>query len=68
MTEIKKQEKNKVFFDLTVPHEEIKEAELKVYKRNKNYFNVPGFRKGHVPTKIVEQFYGEGIFFEDALN
>ena len=68
MTEIKKQEKNKVFFDLTVPHEEIKEAELKVYKRNKNYFNVPGFRKGHVPKKIVEQFYGEGIFFEDALN
>ena len=68
MTEIKKQEKNKVFFDLTVPHEEIKEAELKVYKRNKNYFNVPGFRKGHVPKKIVEQCYGEGIFFEDALN
>ena len=68
MTEIKKQEKNKVFFDLTVPHEEIKEAELKVYKRNKNYFNVPGFRKGHAPKKIVEQFYGDGIFFEDALN
>ena len=68
MTEIKKQEKNKVFFDLTVPHEEIKEAELKVYKRNKSYFNVPGFRKGHAPKKIVEQFYGEGIFFEDALN
>lgn len=42
MTEIKKQEKNKVYFDLTVPHEEIKEAESKVYKRNKNYFNVPG--------------------------
>ncbi|WP_077074969.1 trigger factor [Aedoeadaptatus urinae] len=68
MTEIKKQEKNKVFFDLTVPHEEIKEAELKVYKRNKSYFNVPGFRKGHAPKKIVEQFYGDGIFFEDALN
>ncbi|MDY3118731.1 MAG: trigger factor [Peptoniphilus sp.] len=68
MTEIKKQEKNKVYFDLTVPHEEIKEAELKVYKRNKNYFNVPGFRKGHAPKKIIEQFYGDGIFFEDALN
>ena len=68
MKEIKKQEKNTVSFDLTVPHEEIKEAELKVYKRNKSYFNVPGFRKGHAPKKIVEQFYGEGIFFEDALN
>lgn len=68
MTEIKKQEKNKVYFDLTVPHAEIKEAESKVYKRNKNYFNVPGFRKGHAPKKIIEQFYGSGIFFEDALN
>ena len=68
MREIKKQEKNKVYFDLTVPHEEIKEAESKVYKRNKNYFNVPGFRKGHAPKKIIEQFYGSGIFFEDALN
>lgn len=68
MTEIKKQEKNKVYFDLTVPHEEIKEAESRVYKRNKNYFNVPGFRKGHAPKKIIEQFYGSGIFFEDALN
>ena len=55
MTEIKKQEKNKVYFDLTVPHEEIKEAESKVYKRNKNYFNVPGFRKGHAPKKIIDR-------------
>ncbi|MDD7363634.1 MAG: trigger factor [Peptoniphilus sp.] len=68
MTEIKKQEKNKVYFDLTLPVEELREAEMKVYKRNKNYFNVPGFRKGHVPKKIIEQFYGDGIFLEDALN
>lgn len=68
MTEIKKQEKNKVYFDVVVPAAEIKEAETKIYKKNKNYFNVPGFRKGHVPKKIIEQFYGEGIFFEDALN
>lgn len=68
MTEIKKQEKNKVYFDLIVPAEELREAETTIYKRNKNYFNVPGFRKGHAPKKIIEQFYGEGIFFEDALN
>ena len=29
---------------------------------------MPGFRKGHAPKKIIEQFYGSGIFFEDALN
>lgn len=68
MTEIKKQEKNIVYFDLTIPAEEIKKAEMEVYKKNKGYFNVPGFRKGKAPKKIIENLYGEGIFFEDAIN
>lgn len=68
MTEIKKQEKNIVYFDLTIPAEDIKKAEMEVYKKNKSYFNVPGFRKGKAPKKIIENMYGEGIFFEDAIN
>lgn len=68
MTEIKKQEKNKVYFDLTISAEEIKKAEMDVYKKNKSYFNVPGFRKGKAPKKIIENVYGDGIFFEDAIN
>lgn len=68
MTEIRKQEKNIVYFDLTIPAEEIKKAEMEVYKKNKGYFNVPGFRKGKAPKKIIENMYGEGIFFEDAIN
>lgn len=68
MTEIKKQEKNIVYFDITIPAEDIKKAEMEVYKKNKAYFNVPGFRKGKAPKKIIENLYGEEIFFEDAIN
>ncbi len=68
MTEILKQEKNVVFFDLTLPAEEVKAAEDRVYKKNKQYFNIPGFRKGKAPRKIIENMYGKGVFFEDAVN
>ncbi len=40
----------------------------KVYNRQKSRLNVPGFRKGHAPRKILEKLYGEGIFLEDAVN
>jgi len=40
----------------------------KVYNRQKNRINVPGFRKGKAPRKIVEKMYGAEIFFEDAIS
>lgn len=40
----------------------------KVYRRNVKKIDVPGFRKGHAPRKVVERMYGEGVFFEDAVN
>ena len=39
----------------------------KAYDQNKGKYNVPGFRKGHVPKNVLEQRYGKGLFFEDAL-
>lgn len=39
----------------------------KAYEQNKGKYNVPGFRKGHVPKNVLEQRYGKGLFFEDAL-
>lgn len=68
MTEIKKQEDNKVFFDLTVPAQDINKAEQEVFNKNRQYFNIPGFRKGKAPRKIVENIYGKDMFFEDAIN
>lgn len=40
----------------------------KVYNRQKNRINVPGFRKGKAPRKMVEKLYGAEIFFEDAIS
>ena len=40
----------------------------KVYNRQKKSINVPGFRKGKAPRKMVEKMYGAEIFFEDAIS
>lgn len=39
-----------------------------VYRQQKKNISMPGFRKGKVPRKLCESTYGEGVFFEDALN
>lgn len=68
MTEILKKENNKVYFDIEISAEELKKQELEVYKKNKSSIQIPGFRKGHAPLRIIEQFYGKGVFLEDAVN
>lgn len=40
----------------------------KVYNRQKNRINIPGFRKGKAPRKMVERMYGAEIFFDDAIS
>lgn len=39
----------------------------RAYEQNKGKYNVPGFRKGHVPKNVLEQRFGKGLFFEDAI-
>ena len=40
----------------------------KVYRKQVKNINVPGFRKGKAPKSVIEKMYGQGIFFEDAIN
>lgn len=68
MTEIKKKEVNTVYFDITITAKEVADAEKVVYKKARGQFNIPGFRKGKAPKHIIENMYGKGIFFEDAVN
>ena len=59
---------NEVKLEITVEAEKFENAMKKVYFQNAKYFNIPGFRKGKAPMNIVEKYYGEQIFYEDAFN
>ena len=65
---IEKKEHSQVVISLESSKEEWNEALKKAYNKNKNRFQVPGFRKGKVPYQLVCQYYGEGVLFEDAMN
>ena len=40
----------------------------KAYKRRSKKISVPGFRTGKAPRKVIEKRYGEGVFFDDAIE
>ena len=61
-------ENKKVKLEIHVDPETFEEGMQKAYLKNRKNISVPGFRKGRVPRKIVERFYGEAIFYEDAIN
>lgn len=66
--QIEKQEKNMAKLTIEVSAEEFGAALEKAYQKNKAKINVPGFRKGKAPRKMIEKMYGAGIFYEDAAN
>ncbi len=61
-------DKNAVKFTMEFSAEEFEQAQIKVYQDAKNQFEIPGFRKGKAPRSIIEKHYGEGVFFEDAID
>ncbi len=61
-------EKNKVKLTIEVSSEVFEEGMQKAYKKNVKYINVPGFRKGKAPRKMIEKMYGPAVFYDDAVN
>ena len=60
--------KNQVEFSIAVDAEKFNAAIDKAYKKNVKSIALPGFRKGKAPKAMIERMYGEGIFFDDAVN
>ena len=65
---IEKLEKSRVKFSFDVDAETFGKAVVAAYNKTKHKYSVPGFRKGHVPMKVIEGMYGREVFFEDAMD
>lgn len=61
-------EKNVVELEISVPADEFEAAVQASYRKNVGKVNIPGFRRGKAPRRIVEKMYGEGFFWNDAVD
>lgn len=68
VTSVEKKEKSTVELTIQVEAEAFEAAIQKAYLKNRGRINVPGFRKGKAPRKIIEGMYGASVFYEDAIN
>ena len=59
---------NQVRFNFTVPAEDFEKAIQQAYLKERKRISVPGFRKGRAPRKLIENMFGEGVFFETAFD
>lgn len=68
MAQFEKLEGNKGKLTITVDAETFRKALNEAYKKTAGRYAVQGFRKGHAPRKVIETYYGEGVFYEDAFE
>ncbi|MFM1525198.1 trigger factor [Helcococcus bovis] len=68
MSKLISKENNKAVFTETVKFDVFKEKLQEAYQQNKSRFNIPGFRKGKAPRRIIEMNYGKEVFYNDALD
>ncbi len=65
---VEKLETNVVELEFEVSKEDFESAMQRSYIKNVKSINIPGFRKGKAPRKIIENMYGKEIFYDDAIN
>ena len=59
---------NEVTIELSISAEAFADANVKAYNKVKKNITVPGFRKGKAPKAFIEKYYGEGVFYDYALE
>ncbi len=65
---VEKLEKSITALTIEISAAELEAGKEQAFKKNGKKISVPGFRKGKAPRKVIENLYGDGVFFEDALN
>ncbi len=68
MAKLLSKEGYKASIEFVISQDEFKKGIEVAYNKTKGRYSVPGFRKGKVPRKVIENNYGKGVFYEDALN
>ena len=57
-----------VVLEIEVPAAELEKASEKAFKKIAGKVNIPGFRKGKAPRKIVEQHVGKQAILDEAFE
>ena len=67
-TTVEKIASNKVKMSFDIDSAKFDEAMGKAYLKVRNQVTIPGFRKGKAPRKMIENMYGEGVFYDEAFE
>ena len=59
---------NRYQLEVTVDAKDFNDAVERAYLKNRKRVDLPGFRKGKAPRAFIEKYYGQDVFFEDAIN
>ena len=63
-----KLEKSMVALTVEVSADDFEAAVEKAYRKQRGSIRIPGFRPGKAPRKMIENMYGVGVFYEEAVN
>jgi trigger factor len=58
----------RVKLTVEIPFEDLQDSLKQAYKRIGSQVNIPGFRRGKVPARIIDQRFGRGVVLEEVIN
>ncbi len=60
--------KNRYQLEVLVDAEEFEKAVDAAYHKESKKITIPGFRKGKAPRGFIEKYYGDKVFYDEAIN